>query len=435
MASRFAAAAAGCAVLLAGWMIPGRAEPDGEWSIGLDSGYDGEVLADPERDGLIESVSAPFAVARTRLRVAWSDVGARDDRLTLMGAVAGTRFGNDGPDHDVDLHAAGQYGLAVTRRLRVDGGLNGRRFRRSPLPLFDLDEIGADAGVAWQLDSVWLVDARVTNRWPFFPGRLIAVNSTETQRDRQLDAQVSLSRRHSGTAMTRVSLGHRTSRSNDSLLAYRGPLAAILVWIPAWRRSTLSAYVSYAARTYPDYPVLQASGTPTGRQRHDKTRGIGLQVEGQISRRWRIQITLQHMHQTSNVDAMAFDQLRLLAGVSTNLWRRSSPAASHKRPLIGIDAPDKSTPRLELLDDGIRFRCRAAGARAVSVVGGFNHWNVVSNPLADPDGDGIWEAVVAVPSGIWRYAFIVDGEWVTPQNAERYEDDGFGGTVGLVEYP
>ena len=81
----------------------------------------------------------------------------------------------------------------------------------------------------------------------------------------------------------------------------------------------------------------------------------------------------------------------------------------------------------------MRFQLRAPGASAVSLVGGFNGWVPGVHQLNGPDPNGIWEAVVPIQPGIYRYAFVVDGEWKAPQDAPRYEDDGFGGENGVVE--
>jgi hypothetical protein len=40
--------------------------------------------------------------------------------------------------------------------------------------------------------------------------------------------------------------------------------------------------------------------------------------------------------------------------------------------------------------------------------------------------------VVPLAAGVWRYAFLVDGEWVSPPDASRYEEDGFGGRNGVI---
>lgn len=69
----------------------------------------------------------------------------------------------------------------------------------------------------------------------------------------------------------------------------------------------------------------------------------------------------------------------------------------------------------------------AESARTVSVAGDFNGWQPDAIEMRDPDGDGVWTALVGVQPGVHKYMFVVDGEhWVTDPNAERHIDDGFG---------
>ncbi len=42
------------------------------------------------------------------------------------------------------------------------------------------------------------------------------------------------------------------------------------------------------------------------------------------------------------------------------------------------------------------------------VAGSFNNWAGDANPLADADGDGIWETTITVPVGVHEYKFSVD---------------------------
>ena len=78
------------------------------------------------------------------------------------------------------------------------------------------------------------------------------------------------------------------------------------------------------------------------------------------------------------------------------------------------------------------FRCRAATAREVSVVGDFNGWDPAANPLR-PAGDGRWQTEVRLPEGSHEYTYLVDGEAVTPADADATVDDGFGGRNGLIQ--
>jgi 1,4-alpha-glucan branching enzyme len=79
-----------------------------------------------------------------------------------------------------------------------------------------------------------------------------------------------------------------------------------------------------------------------------------------------------------------------------------------------------------------RFRLRAPGAQRVALVGDFNAWDPQAQPLRLA-GDGWWEIETTLPAGSYLYAYWVDGVLVTPPDAQRSVDDGFGGRNGLHE--
>jgi hypothetical protein len=80
----------------------------------------------------------------------------------------------------------------------------------------------------------------------------------------------------------------------------------------------------------------------------------------------------------------------------------------------------------------VRLRLRAPAADAVSVVGDFNAWRVGADPLR-PVGEGWWEVDLDLVPGRYQYAYVVDGEVVSPPDAQILVDDGFGGRNGLLE--
>lgn len=57
----------------------------------------------------------------------------------------------------------------------------------------------------------------------------------------------------------------------------------------------------------------------------------------------------------------------------------------------------------------VNFYCVAPQAKNVSLVGKFNGWDVLSNPMqCQPDGS--WTARVELPHGHHEYLFLVDGQ-------------------------
>jgi len=64
----------------------------------------------------------------------------------------------------------------------------------------------------------------------------------------------------------------------------------------------------------------------------------------------------------------------------------------------------------------VNFYCFAPEAQAVALVGGFNGWNPLANPMKrQPDGS--WLAQVNLPHGHHQYQFLVDGEPMLDPNA------------------
>lgn len=58
---------------------------------------------------------------------------------------------------------------------------------------------------------------------------------------------------------------------------------------------------------------------------------------------------------------------------------------------------------------GVLFQVASKNAKGVEVAGDFNHW--VPEPMVFRPGDGLWQKVIPMATGNFRYKFIVDGEW------------------------
>lgn len=79
-----------------------------------------------------------------------------------------------------------------------------------------------------------------------------------------------------------------------------------------------------------------------------------------------------------------------------------------------------------------RFQPVIGGVSAVSVAGSFNGWDAAASPMADGDGDGIFEATLEIADGSQMYKFVVNGDqWFTDEFAAETADDGFGGKNGV----
>lgn len=83
--------------------------------------------------------------------------------------------------------------------------------------------------------------------------------------------------------------------------------------------------------------------------------------------------------------------------------------------------------------DGVRFVFVHPGAHSVTLTGSFNEWSTSSHALARDQSSGVWTVVVPLPPGEYLFMYVVDGiQWISPEVAEDFVDDGFGVKNGVV---
>ncbi len=61
------------------------------------------------------------------------------------------------------------------------------------------------------------------------------------------------------------------------------------------------------------------------------------------------------------------------------------------------------------MSGGVLFQMHSKNARWVEIAGDFNNW--VPESMMRRDEDGLWQKVIPISSGNFRYKYIVDGEW------------------------
>jgi hypothetical protein len=87
--------------------------------------------------------------------------------------------------------------------------------------------------------------------------------------------------------------------------------------------------------------------------------------------------------------------------------------------------------RLPVTPSSVVFELAAPSARRVALVGDFNDWDQARTPLAR-EGDR-WRATLSLPTGIYRYAFLVDGvRWVADPDKPGADDADFGQPISLL---
>ncbi|MGM0420288.1 MAG: alpha amylase N-terminal ig-like domain-containing protein [Bacillota bacterium] len=69
----------------------------------------------------------------------------------------------------------------------------------------------------------------------------------------------------------------------------------------------------------------------------------------------------------------------------------------------------------------------------VFLAGEFNDWNPQDTLMTDEDGDGVYTVTVYLEPGEYQYKFVIDGtNWQTPEDADDYAPDGFGGQNAVI---
>jgi Tfp pilus assembly protein PilF len=84
------------------------------------------------------------------------------------------------------------------------------------------------------------------------------------------------------------------------------------------------------------------------------------------------------------------------------------------------------------------FRLHAPHASSVNVAGEFNGWNKTLAPLADADGDGVWETALIMKPGVYQYRYVVDGKlWIPSPTSDEYyfPISGIVNSVAVVDRP
>ncbi len=70
------------------------------------------------------------------------------------------------------------------------------------------------------------------------------------------------------------------------------------------------------------------------------------------------------------------------------------------------------------------------GKHNVFIAGDFNNWSETANEMIEKDG--VYSIILDLDPGKYGYKFIVDGKWITDENADLLEDDGYGGENSII---
>lgn len=81
---------------------------------------------------------------------------------------------------------------------------------------------------------------------------------------------------------------------------------------------------------------------------------------------------------------------------------------------------------------GILFQYFSSEAKEVLLAGDFNQW--IAEPLIRKNGNGVWQRVVPLREGEYRYKFLVDQEWKLDPCALQERENSFGGRDSCINF-
>ncbi|MEN6335509.1 MAG: AAA family ATPase [Phycisphaerales bacterium] len=71
------------------------------------------------------------------------------------------------------------------------------------------------------------------------------------------------------------------------------------------------------------------------------------------------------------------------------------------------------------IQDAVVFVTLYPRAESVQIAGDFNNWQPDGTPMQRVGDSGVWQAKVKLPSGLYRYRLVVDGQWQQDPYNER----------------
>ncbi|SVE61513.1 uncharacterized protein METZ01_LOCUS514367, partial [marine metagenome] len=102
--------------------------------------------------------------------------------------------------------------------------------------------------------------------------------------------------------------------------------------------------------------------------------------------------------------------------------------------LIGCSTVDKvevNTNQIEKMNESVSgkipvkfsYQPLIGGKHEVFLAGDFNNWSKTETLMKEING--IYEIILYLKKGEYAYKYIVDGQWLTDENADEFIGDGF----------
>lgn len=73
---------------------------------------------------------------------------------------------------------------------------------------------------------------------------------------------------------------------------------------------------------------------------------------------------------------------------------------------------------------GILFQTISKTAKTVEIAGDFNQW--IAEPMMKRSDEGLWQKIIPITEGTYRYKFIIDGEWQVDPYQPVQQPNAFG---------
>ncbi len=82
---------------------------------------------------------------------------------------------------------------------------------------------------------------------------------------------------------------------------------------------------------------------------------------------------------------------------------------------------------------GIVFRAHYPHAEKVGLAGDFNDWNTTQTPMVQAEPDRVWQIILPLEPGCYRYRLVVDERWQRDPFNDRVEANPFGELNSVIE--
>ena len=107
----------------------------------------------------------------------------------------------------------------------------------------------------------------------------------------------------------------------------------------------------------------------------------------------------------------------------------AAPAFAKPKPASAVPAASYGPRRI---GESILFIASFPKASAVFIAGSFNAWNPHKTPLSKAP-DGSWQVTIPLAKGLYKYRFVVDGNWLHDPHNSSTEKNEFGGLNSILK--